>query len=141
LNFSLFEKDMGPRPSKSHQIDRINNDGNYEPSNCKWSSRLEQMAHTRHNHILEFNGEKLHISQWARRLGFTRATLKHRLERGWSIEDALSSPERSSKFTKDQIESIRSDSRGCAELGRLFSVTRQTIWKIKNATIFKGGTE
>lgn len=46
-NFYLFFIDMGKRPTNKHSIERINNDGNYEPANCKWATRTEQMRNTR----------------------------------------------------------------------------------------------
>jgi hypothetical protein len=90
--FANFIADMGRRPSPKHQIDRIENDGHYEPGNCRWALRKVQMRNTRRNHLLTFKGETLTISDWAASVGIERQTVSARLKRGWSVARALTEP-------------------------------------------------
>lgn len=92
-SFENFFKDMGSRPTEGHSIDRINNSGNYEPSNCKWSTREEQGRNKRNNRLITFRGKTQCVQEWVNELGISRDVIIARIDRyGWSVEKALSTP-------------------------------------------------
>jgi len=89
--FENFLADMGKCPD-GLTIERINNGGNYSPSNCKWATVQEQSNNKRTNVFLELHGRRMTKMEWARELGMKFTTLSGRLSRGWTVEDALTSP-------------------------------------------------
>ena len=94
-SFAAFYADMGPRPSPDHQIDRYpDGNGDYEPGNCRWATRAEQNRNRKNNRLLLFRGHIMCLTDWAKRVGMSKGTLLERLQRGMSIEEALTTPVR-----------------------------------------------
>lgn len=87
-SFENFYNDMGERPEGS-QLDRIDNDGNYCPENCKWSTIAENTRNKRDNIFLEYAGVRLCITDWAKKLNCPRSTLNARVKRGMGLKDII----------------------------------------------------
>jgi len=75
-------------------IDRIDVNGDYEPSNCKWSTLAEQMNNQTKNRFLTYRGKTMTMSQWADYLGLTYGAINHRVQRNWSMERIVNTPMR-----------------------------------------------
>lgn len=93
-SFDSFLADMGPRPSEAHTIERKDNDGPYSPDNCIWADQHAQSRNRSNNRILEFQGVRLTVTDWAERVGISERTLFSRLQRGWSVERVLTTKPR-----------------------------------------------
>lgn len=90
--FANFLADMGERPTAKHTLDRIDNEGDYTPENCRWATLIEQARNKRNNRLLTHAGEALTLPEWSERTGIETGTLFARLRRGWSAERTLCTP-------------------------------------------------
>ena len=92
-SYDAFVADMGEPPTSKHTIERIDNDGDYTPENCRWALRSDQLRNQRRSIIVTIDGETLHAKEWATRLGvnYQRITKEYRHGGIRAVEDYLRS--------------------------------------------------
>jgi len=88
-DYGAFLEDMGQRPSPLHSIERIANEGNYEPNNCRWATRSEQARNRRSSRLITCDGVTKTLAEWAELTGIGASVIDTRLARGWEVSDAL----------------------------------------------------
>lgn len=103
MDFGNFYADMGPRPSPRHSLDRFpDQNGDYEPGNCRWATSTEQARNTRSNRMIEFRGESRCLAEWSEILNVPYHTLKARLNR-MSVEESFTRPLRISRHASTRV--------------------------------------
>jgi hypothetical protein len=94
IEYSIFKEwAMSSGYSNKLTIDRIDSNGNYEPSNCKWSTYKEQENNSSNNRVIEYGGASHSVAIWAEILGLSYPTLISRIRRGWSVDRAFYTPQ------------------------------------------------
>lgn len=88
-SFENFLEDMGERPSRDHTLDRIDNSLGYEPGNCRWATKGEQMRNTSRNVMIDYKGRLQCLADWMKELGVDKKSYYERRKKGMSATEAL----------------------------------------------------
>lgn len=134
-----FLKDMGRKPTLNHSIERKNNNLGYSPDNCKWATKGEQQNNREVSVKIAWRGETFTVTEWARKLGITPASLTKRLNsKGWTLDEALTEPSQAANIGK--LYSFNGQEKTLSEWSEVVGVASNTLavrlwkgWNIERA--------
>jgi hypothetical protein len=144
INFNTWAEANGYEDSLT--IDRINNDGSYEPKNCRWITQKEQNRNKSNNNLITYKGKTKCLTDWAVDLGIGCTTLYYRLKRdNWDVElsffTGINEVRSNSVLTKQDANQIRKLHRmqrySYAEVGKIFEVDRSLVRQVVLNKIWK----
>lgn len=104
-SFEAFDSCVSALPhcgEKGYSLDRINNDGNYEPGNVRWATSAEQSRNTRRTRLFTFNGKTQCVVDWCRECNMSNSAFYGRLRSGWTIEEILTTPVNASRQSRKE---------------------------------------
>ena len=90
--FENFLEDMGPKPFKGANLDRVDGKKGYMKTNCRWVTPADNQNNKSSNHVVDWRGEQMTLSQWADRNNLDRGLVYNRRRRGWSLQKILNTP-------------------------------------------------
>lgn len=106
-SFHNFFDDMGYKPTPKHTIERDNTNGNYEPSNCRWATNLEQQNNKSTTKIVSFQGSNIPLANLCREQNALYSRVRWRIKGGMSVDEALNTPNMRTKKSPEEKKKLR----------------------------------
>lgn len=132
-SFENFLADMGEVPSPYHTLDRIDPNGNYELSNCRWATRSEQQRNRRDSTMLTFKERTQNVYDWADETGLPFYVIRNRITKGWPVEKALTTPVDSRFSSRGLLLSYNGETKNISQWARAVGISFRALWGRVNA--------